>query len=289
MNFIYLTTNLLNGKQYVGSHEGNIDDNYFGSGSLIKKSLSKNGKLNFHKVLLEECDPSMNLILEEKYIQKYNTLVPEGYNISPTGGHGLRGKLSAETIEKIKRKNTGLKRTDKVKKKISKAKKGKPLKNRGVSWKNIFIKKYGETEGLEKYGDFIENQKMTHMRNTSMKGKKLSMEWRKNISEGHKGIKQSKETIEKRRLKQIGRKHREDTKTKMSNSHKGKIKSKLHVENMKKSLRKIFVETGIINEIKDLKNKKISNTRIHEKYSEYSLTTIGRIINGKFDMGYYKK
>ena len=76
---------------------------------------------------------------------------------------------------------------------------------------------------------------------------------------------------------------------KMSNSHKGKMKSMLHVENMKKSLRKIFIELDAIKEIKSLKKKKMSNIKIQEIYSEYSLTTIGRIINGKFDMGFYNK
>ncbi len=41
MNFVYLTTNLENGKQYVGSHEGDISDNYLGSGILISKAIKK--------------------------------------------------------------------------------------------------------------------------------------------------------------------------------------------------------------------------------------------------------
>lgn len=126
MNFIYITTNLINGKQYVGSHNGDINDSYLGSGKVFLKSVKKYGKENFKREILEKCDPKNNLLLEEKYIKEYNTLVPNGYNISPTGGHSLRGKINEETIEKIKNKQKG-------KKKIE-----------------YFFEKYGEDDGFGK-------------------------------------------------------------------------------------------------------------------------------------------
>ena len=49
MNFIYLTTNLINGKQYIGSHDGTIDDGYLGSGIAIKLAIKKYGKKKFQK------------------------------------------------------------------------------------------------------------------------------------------------------------------------------------------------------------------------------------------------
>ena len=34
-HYIYLTTNLINGKKYIGKHFGAIDDSYLGSGTLL--------------------------------------------------------------------------------------------------------------------------------------------------------------------------------------------------------------------------------------------------------------
>ena len=44
-NYVYVTTCLINNKQYVGSHcTDNIDDNYIGSGRLFLKAVRKHGK-----------------------------------------------------------------------------------------------------------------------------------------------------------------------------------------------------------------------------------------------------
>lgn len=103
INFVYITTNQLNGKQYVGSHYGNVNDSYLGSGRYLSKAIKKYGRENFKREILEVCDSSMNLLLEEKYIKEHNTLTPNGYNVSPTGGHGLGGRLSEETKRKLRK------------------------------------------------------------------------------------------------------------------------------------------------------------------------------------------
>jgi hypothetical protein len=87
-NICYITTNLINGKQYVGSHSTNdINDNYIGSGKLIKKAIKKYGKSNFKRKILKECS---NIIearsLEKVYIGKNKTQFPDGYNLHPSGG-----------------------------------------------------------------------------------------------------------------------------------------------------------------------------------------------------------
>ena len=38
--YIYLTTNLVNGKKYIGQHYGRLDDKYFGSGVIITKAIA---------------------------------------------------------------------------------------------------------------------------------------------------------------------------------------------------------------------------------------------------------
>ena len=118
-NYVYISTNKLNGKQYIGSHFGEENDSYFGSGKVLLKALKKYGKSNFKKEILEVCDTSMNLLLETKYIEEYDTLQPKGYNVSPTGGHQKNGKLSEKTKQKLRKP-----KTDEAKKNMSESRKG---------------------------------------------------------------------------------------------------------------------------------------------------------------------
>lgn len=105
--YIYLTTNLVNGKQYIGQHYGKIDDDYVGSGSLLKKAIAKYGKNNFKKEVLEICDgyDSANKA-ERKWIEYYNAVYDDqfyniaegGYNSNPCAG------MSFEAEQKRRKK-----------------------------------------------------------------------------------------------------------------------------------------------------------------------------------------
>ena len=49
---VYMTTNLVNGKRYIGSHCGDPDSNYLGSGINLTHAIKKYGKENFERVVL---------------------------------------------------------------------------------------------------------------------------------------------------------------------------------------------------------------------------------------------
>ena len=92
-NYIYLTKNLINNKIYIGKHSSNkLNDNYKGSGVIIKKAFMKYGKENFTKQILAFVDNEETLnYLEKFYIKKFNAQNPEiGYNLA-NGGDGTLG------------------------------------------------------------------------------------------------------------------------------------------------------------------------------------------------------
>ena len=93
--YVYITTNLINDKKYIGQHYGEIDDSYLGSGSLLKKAIEKYGKENFKKEILEICADYDSLnIAERKWIKTFDAVKNEniytiedgGYNSNPCAG-----------------------------------------------------------------------------------------------------------------------------------------------------------------------------------------------------------
>lgn len=90
-NYVYLITNKLNGKIYIGKHStNNLNDRYMGSGKIIKRAITKYGIENFTKEYLAFCDTEEKLNwLEKFYIKKYKAR-EVGYNLS-SGGDGVTG------------------------------------------------------------------------------------------------------------------------------------------------------------------------------------------------------
>ena len=87
--FLYKTTNLKNGKFYIGVHETyDLDDGYLGSGKRFRNSLYYHGKENFKREILEYFDNSKSMydreleIVNEEFLKN-----PECLNIG-LGGKG---------------------------------------------------------------------------------------------------------------------------------------------------------------------------------------------------------
>lgn len=86
--YIYKTTNLKNGKIYIGQHKStHFDCNYFGSGTWFKKVFHANGKENFKCELIEECNSLEEMNIREVYwIEQYQSRNPDiGYNLAKGG------------------------------------------------------------------------------------------------------------------------------------------------------------------------------------------------------------
>jgi len=88
---IYKTTNILNGKIYVGMHKTkNPNDDYLGSGKFFKRAVQKYGIENFKKEVLYIFDTPEEMFAKEKEI--VNTLFIESnntYNIVEGGCGGF--------------------------------------------------------------------------------------------------------------------------------------------------------------------------------------------------------
>lgn len=91
---IYKTTNLKNGKFYVGMHvTTKLDDGYLGSGKVLKNSVYYHGKENFKREIIEFCEDKESLSKREREIvnetllsdQKCMNLIHGG-----VGGNGFK-------------------------------------------------------------------------------------------------------------------------------------------------------------------------------------------------------
>jgi hypothetical protein len=185
--YIYKTTCIINSKVYIGMSIKQ-DENYLGSGSLIKKAIRKYGKHNFKKEILEYCNSFEELCQREIYWVEYykNLLRDKCYNVS-TGGKGGNWKMWMDE-ERINEVLSNFK-------KASDLKKGKYS-----SW----------NKGLKYSRDMIDK-----------------------LSKAHTGKIQSQETIEKRREKLIGKKRTEEQIKRQSESIKNRYKDGFSEEHKK--------------------------------------------------------
>ena len=185
--FIYITTNLINHKQYIGQRKikGDDSDNqYLGSGKLITHSINKYGKENFTREILDYASSQEELdYLEGYYIElNHATTSPFFYNIAEGGKGGSkfagwseqqRLQFSKQCSERLAGKGNpryGVKLTPEHRQLLSEIHSNLEFKK---TWQSDeFRKKMSEVTQGEKNG---------------MYGKTHSEESKKKISENRKG------------------------------------------------------------------------------------------------------
>lgn len=105
MHYIYITTNLINRKYYIGKHKGEVDDSYLGSGVVLRQAIEKYGKDNFQKEILVVCSTEEEANHWEKITIQEHLSNPNCYNIAPggEGGYTIR-YFSEEEKQKVRQK-----------------------------------------------------------------------------------------------------------------------------------------------------------------------------------------
>lgn len=142
---IYMITNLVNGKKYIGQSicierrfREHCNNGKYTDKSLIDTAIQKYGVSNFRFDILEVL-PENNEILDEKerlWIKYYNTYENhDDYNLTDGGMSGR--KLSEETKNKLSKINTGKKLSPETRKKIGQS-------GRGKKWSEESKKRFSE-------------------------------------------------------------------------------------------------------------------------------------------------
>lgn len=104
-HFVYKTTNLINGKWYIGKHStSNLDDGYLGSSKHLKSAIKKYGKQNFKREIICFCDSEQDAYIKEAELVTMEVVKnPMTYNKMP-GGEGKQKRFTDEEIREHKRK-----------------------------------------------------------------------------------------------------------------------------------------------------------------------------------------
>lgn len=213
---IYLTTNKINGKTYVGQHKyKELYDGYIGSGSYLKKAIKKYGKENFEIEYLETdlTDPAEVDWFEKWYI---NVLNPD-YNLQ-IGGQGARYRDTIASQEHRKRLSEISKKRwqdPAYRKMVSESRRGKPTGRKG-----------------KKLEEFCKDP--DHFRKQSSESHKGNIPWNKGMRGVTVAWNKGKKTSEATRKKQAEAKLRNPIRY-----WKGKKFDEAHKQKLRESRKKL--------------------------------------------------
>ena len=113
MGIIYCFTNLINNKKYVGQSINDDGSRYKNHkhaykseknceyDSPLHRAMRKYGFENFSYEILAKDIDNISILneLESYYIQEYNSLIPNGYNIEPGGKNAPKPKTQEQKVK----------------------------------------------------------------------------------------------------------------------------------------------------------------------------------------------
>jgi group I intron endonuclease len=155
---IYIVTNVVNAKQYVGITKDLVirwktHKKARGETPLLHRAFKKYGKDSFvFTHIADAFDKEAAFNLEKLLIEQHNTYHPNGYNLTKGGDGGIGAKVgrivSKETRKKISLSlmgnpspRKGVTLSEETKQKVSQAKKGKPSNRVGYKHSQETIEK----------------------------------------------------------------------------------------------------------------------------------------------------
>lgn len=212
MGCVYLVTNRINGKRYVGKTIRSLSDRK----QAHKKCVEKGSKTAFHnairkygfasfdwEVLIEEDTNRLLNRWEKWYIRKLGTRPPAGYNLTD-GGDGLNNP------------------SDEVREKIGSAFRGKKLTPEHIAKCTVA---FHSPEAQAKHLVTVRSAKDRARNSETHKGKKQSKESNAKRSKTLMGHVVTQETKDKISVGKTGQTHTAESKAKMRESQKGKTRT----------------------------------------------------------------
>lgn len=213
--YVYVTTNCLNGKMYVGKNaksRGVFNPRYLGSGTHLRRSIEKNGRGCFSTRPLRFAYCESELLFLERYaIALYRRRYGRNrlYNITD-GGDGTSGNThSQESREKIRASATGRRQTEAAKERLRLFFTGRAPSNKGSrmsdaqreNLRRVNSGKVHSDSTLEKMRDaYAKNPHSSSARakmSSASSGASRTAEWREKISRSLAGHSVSEESRRK--------------------------------------------------------------------------------------------
>jgi group I intron endonuclease len=230
--FIYVITNDVNDKSYVGLCAGDLQLRWrrhlaccrFGEGGALYNAIRKYGENKFHITSLwsGHVSPDSLKTLEKYFIRCLNTMRPNGYNLTE-GGDGSFGFKHSEEYKQSMRDRFI---SEATRQKMSRIHKGKVISQHQ---KQIVAEKLRGNQHMLGHRHSEETRAKIA---AAGRGRIISEETRRKRSRiaKEKGFRppNTPEVRAKHRAKMLGRKHTAEARAKMSAALKGKVKSPEH-------------------------------------------------------------